>query len=154
MSGSNRLVCSRLYNRNAAFRGVRGGLVPFTVHVLSSFTSFTSHTPSQSPPTIPAHTPSSSAPVYPTRPILAHSLAVYYWEATQTSKETLLCTQSLKAVTMANPLAGLFASKQCTLPNATSCARSRSREVMRTGRASPAWTTTSGTCYNNKGQNV
>ena len=55
---------------------------------LSSFTSCTSSSPSQSPPTIPAHTPSSSAPVYPTYPILAHSPAKYCLEATQTSEQT------------------------------------------------------------------
>ena len=31
MFGTNRLIALRLYNRNVAFRGVRGVLTPFTL---------------------------------------------------------------------------------------------------------------------------
>ena len=94
----------------------------------SSFTSFTSSSPSQSPPTIAALTPSSSAHVYPTCPILAHFPAVYCLEATQTTEQTLACSQSLKAFRIVNPLAGSVASKRCRLPNCSLCAWSRSRQ--------------------------
>ena len=101
---------------------------------------FTASSPSQSRPTIPAHIPSSSSPVYPICPNLAHSPALYLWDPTDTSEQTLPCSQSLK---MAYPKGRSAATKRCRCPSGTSCAASRPRQDTPTGRATVALITTS-----------
>ena len=99
-------------------------------------------------PPLPNHPPPSlPIPIYPN---VAHSLALYLSAPTHTSEQTLPGSQSLNPLKMANSKGRSAARRRWKCPRGTLCAWLRSRHETRTGRASPALTTTS-TSYRETG---